>query len=278
MRRVRILPAALALCLLTAGCGSEAAVAPPPAPDRNVVVTDIHLSGEYLSPTPAPSQTAVPPTPRPTLRATVGAIAYQTPTAVSTGAPDVRDVANDSRFNPPQPAANATEPPPGQASVSIGQGAPIYPTATPTTAPPAATATPVTLATGQSMPLNLPAGTNNCDTSETFKFYYPGDNSAVTIDAQFNGLVPSNLGTAGINVWDSTSSSAPIANATSLTNQKNSVPGSVELSYSRLIGGPVTIELYNWSQTQLTGTVTVVNLASNGSPLQFVSAKSPGAC
>lgn len=128
------------------------------------------------------------------------------------------------------------------------------------------------------MPLNLPAGTSNCDTSETFKFNYPGDNSIVTIDAQFDGLDPSNLGSAGINVWDSSSTTAPVSTATSLTNQRNSVPGSVELSYSRPLSGAVTLELYNWSQAPVTGSVAVVSLASNSSPLQLVASKSPGAC
>jgi hypothetical protein len=128
------------------------------------------------------------------------------------------------------------------------------------------------------MPLNLPAGTSACDTSQTFKFSYPGDNSTVTIDAQFDGLNPSNMGSAGMNVWDSSSSTAPVSTATSLSNQKNSVPGSVEVIYQRPLGGPVTIELFNWSQTPLTGNVTVVSLASNGAPLTLVGAKSPGAC
>ena len=268
----------LILGLSLSACGAETAAPPPaPAPSRAAVVTDIHLSGEYLSPTPAPSKTPIPLTPRPTLRSTVGPIFFQTPTPVATGAQDLRNVAADARFNPTQPAATA--PVPGEAQVAIGQGPPvIVPTAAPAPPAPVPTATPITLSTGESMPLDLPAGTSNCNTSETFKFNYPGDNSMVTVDAQFDGLTPANLGSAGINLWDSSSSTAPVQTATSLTNQKNSVPGSVELTYARLLSGPVTIELYNWSQTPLTGNVTVVTLASNNSPLQLVGSKSPGAC
>lgn len=134
------------------------------------------------------------------------------------------------------------------------------------------------LSKGQSMQVHLPAGTAVCDTSQTFKFRYPGDDSIVTIDAQLDGLNPGNAGNAGLHVWDSTSTSAPAINVTTLSNQKDNVLGSIELMYQRSIAGAVTIELYNWTQTPLTGTVTVVTLGSNYSPLQVVQQKSPGAC
>ena len=128
------------------------------------------------------------------------------------------------------------------------------------------------------MQVNLPAGTATCDTSQTFKFRYPGDSSIVTLDAQLDGLNPSDAANAGMHVWDSTSTSAPVLNVTTLTNQINNVLGSMEVKYQRPIAGTVTIELYNWTQTPLTGTVTVVTLASNYTPLQVVQQKSPGAC
>jgi len=128
------------------------------------------------------------------------------------------------------------------------------------------------------MPIALAAGAANCDTSQTFNFKYPGDNSMVTIDAQLNGLDPGKAGAAGFDLWDVTSTSAPVRTATTLNSQKGNVPGSIELSYQRPIAGLVTIDLFNWSQQSITGTVTVVDLPSNNAPLQVVSKKAAGSC
>ncbi len=56
--------------------------------------------------------------------------------------------------------------------------------------------------------------------------------------------------------------------ATTRTNQKNSVPGSIELTYARGIAGRVTIELYNWTGLNLTGTVTALSTGTGSTPLQ----------
>lgn len=240
------------------------------------MLSDVHITGEFLTPTPAAAGglAEIVPGGAPAGRPTLGPIVFQTPTPVPTGPTQVN--ATDASGLGPQASISPVAATSG-AAVQTSGSIPQQPRRTPTQ-PPVPTATPVALTKGQSMQVNLPAGTASCDTSQTFKFRYPGDSSIVTLDAQLDGLSASDAANAGMHVWDSTSTSAPVINVTTLTNQINNVLGSMEVKYQRPIAGPVTIELYNWTQTALTGTVTVVTLASNYSPLEVVQQKSPGAC
>jgi hypothetical protein len=264
------------LALACAGCASPREAAAPAA-QRPMVLSDVHITGEFLTPTPAAAAgrfagrfSAAPAFTRPTL----GPISFQTPTPVPTG--PAQTAAGQAAEGAPQPSTTAS-PAPAGATVQVSSAIPVLAQRSPTLSPDP-TATPLALTKGQSIQVNLPAGTATCDTSQTFKFRYPGDNSTVTIDAQLDGLNPSDAGNAGLHLWDSTSASAPVITATPLTNQKNSHLGSIELTYQRPIAGPVTIELYNWTRAPLSGTVTVLTLASNYSPLEVVQQKSPGAC
>jgi hypothetical protein len=267
---LRIFGLTLAIACVSTACGAGNTA--EQAGQQPMVLSDVHITGEFLTPTPATAKAepggAVQAAP--TVKPTLGPISFQTPTAVPSG---VVQLSTTDAEQPEPQATSAAE----NSGASIQSGSsPLQTQRTPTPPPP--TATPVVLTKGQSLQVNLPAGNVSCDTSQTFKFRYPGDSSVVTIDAQLDGLNPGNAGNAGMHVWDSTSTSAPVANATTLNNQKNNVFGSIELMYQRPIAGAVTIELYNWTQTPLSGTVTVVTLASNFSPLQVVQEKSPGAC
>jgi hypothetical protein len=271
------------LAVALAGCGAES-VSGVNVPAAPTPLSNIRISGLSGSATAAPAsgQTAVPPTAGPTQRVTVGIISYATPTPSPTPELDIRDTLSDPRFNPPQPTMRPIIP-------IIPTPMTFAPTpdrsyhAPPRPAPPPAitpTATLVQLGVGQSTAINLPAGTSTCDTSQLFDINYPGGGSTVTIDAQIDGLTPSNSGAAGFNVWDSThvAPAAPAGTATTLTNQKNSVPGSIELIYSSGVAGRVTIELYNWTQTPLSGSLTVIGLPSNGARVQVETRKADGSC
>ena len=269
---------ALPVVLLLAGCGTVDQAAAPAAPQRPMIVSDPRITGEMQTATPAPDQGGAAPNPQATQRAqAVGPISFQTQTPSPTPPLDVRDTLHDPRFVQSQPSYPAAGNIPGGASIGLSNSPPTQPTPVP---PPPANAssgnqagvaptlTPQLLPVNQALSVSLPAGTSTCDTSQTFSFNYPGDNSTVTIDAQLNGLDPSNSANAGLNVWDSTSSSAPVQTATTRTNQKNSVPGSIELTYARGIAGRVTIELYNWTGLNLTGTVTALSTGTGSTPLQ----------
>ena len=121
-------------------------------------------------------------------------------------------------------------------------------------------ATAVVLGAGQSTSVSLAPATTSCNGAQLFTLNYPGDNTNVTIDAQLSGsgLNPINSAAVGFNVWDSTNTVAPIETANLLTNQKNSMPGMLEFNYSSGTAGLVTIELFNWAQVPVSGTVSVM--------------------
>ena len=134
-----------------------------------------------------------------------------------------------------------------------------------------AAASPPAVPAGQTVNLDVPAGTPSQGTVQTFTFSYPGDGSGVLIDARISGLDAPNYSAAGFNVYDEENVNAPMETATTLTNQKDSVPGSIEFGYSSGHAGMVTVQFFNWSQEPLTLSLTPVSLP-NGSSLQVVSA------
>lgn len=92
--------------------------------------------------------------------------------------------------------------------------------------------------------------------SVNYQFAYPGDNSNITFTSTVNPIDPMVASAIGVNVYDANSSKlqppAPVEIVTTLTNQANNDPHQMQFNYSSGTAGPVTLQLFNYSQNAVT--------------------------
>src|SRR5207237_1306670 len=100
---------------------------------------------------------------------------------------------------------------------------------------------------------NLDAGQAACDTVQQYTFTSSGDGSLVQLTGLVNGLNINDSTLAGINVWDASSANTgrPSQIALPAFNPASPGPSAVGIDYVASVPGAVTVEVYNWTQTQV---------------------------
>jgi hypothetical protein len=104
--------------------------------------------------------------------------------------------------------------------------------------------------TGQTTSLALPT-----NSTATYAFNYPGDNSDITFTATLNPIDPTSATAVGFNVFDTTSKASPpppVEVATIASDGMSSDPHSMQFNYSSGTSGPVTLQLFNYSPNTVT--------------------------
>ncbi|HLY63982.1 MAG TPA: hypothetical protein VKU60_00490 [Chloroflexota bacterium] len=104
--------------------------------------------------------------------------------------------------------------------------------------------------TGQTTGISLPT-----NSTASYAFNYPGDNSNITFTASLDPIDPSNATAAGFNVFDTNSKAvppSPVEVATVASDGISNDPHSMQFNYSSGTPGPVTLQLFNYTSNTVT--------------------------
>ncbi len=149
-------------------------------------------------------------------------------------------------------------------------GAPSGSTATVPSSPPpgppspsaaAAASSQLVVPTGQQGHLTAPA---NVGVAQAWTFYYPGDESNVTFDAELGGLDALQAPGVGFNIFDVQHQSPPVFTATLQSAQRRGDPNGLEFNYSSGFAGTVTLQFFNYGSNPIDLTLSQTGLTAPG--------------
>ncbi len=115
----------------------------------------------------------------------------------------------------------------------------------------------------QPVTVNLPG--NAAGSSQIWTFSYPGDNSNITFDADFDPFDTTFSSAVGFNVWDAQHlpGSAPVEVATVQSNGRQNDPHGIEFNYSSGASGDVVVQLFSYMPNATNATITQGGLVSS---------------